>query len=155
MEIITCNASKSFFILYIINLWHFPFSKQLKRWKLTTEASCFLCNKDTCTPSHILGACKVASSKGRFTFPHGNVLRIIITNLRSSIKSFKYTVPFSNQPINIKFVKKVTRVKHKQFSPSGLLHQASHWILLQDLGAIFSFPPHIAFPELRPDNYLF
>ena len=30
-----------------------PSPNNLKRWKLTTEASCFLCNKDTSTTSHI------------------------------------------------------------------------------------------------------
>ena len=69
-----------------------PSPSNLKRWKLTTKASCFLCNKDPCTTSHILGACKVALSQGRFTFRHDNVLRIIFTNIRSSIKS---TVPAS------------------------------------------------------------
>ena len=72
-----------------------PSPSNLKRWKLTTEASCFLCNKDPCTTSHILGACKVALSQGRFTFRHDNVLRIIITNIRSSIKNIKSTVPAS------------------------------------------------------------
>ena len=33
-----------------------PSPSNLKRWKLITKASCFLCNKDTCTTSHILGA---------------------------------------------------------------------------------------------------
>ena len=122
MEIITCNASKPFFILYIINLWHFAFSKQ---------------------------------SQGRFTFRHDNVLRIIITNIRSSIKSIKSTVPNSKQPIKIKFVKKRTRVKNKQFSYSGILHQASDWVLWGDLDGTFSFPPHIAFTKQRPDVIIF
>ena len=80
-----------------------PSPSNLKRWKLTTEASCFLCNKDTCTTSHILGACKVALSLGR-----SSVLRIIITNITSSITNIKSTVPTSKQPIKIKFVKKGT-----------------------------------------------
>ena len=132
-----------------------PSPSNLKRWKLTNEASCFLCNKDPCTTSHILGACKVALSQGRFTFRHDNVLRIIITNIRSSIKNIKSTVPASKQPIKIKFVKKGTRVKNKNSSPSGILHQASDWVLLGDLDGSFSFPPHIAFTELRPDIIIF
>ena len=92
-----------------------PSPSNLKRWKLTAEASCFLCNKDTCTTSHIHSACKVALSQGRFTFRHDNVLRIIITNIRSSIKNMKSTVPTSRQPIKIKFLKKGTRVKKQEF----------------------------------------
>ena len=118
-----------------------PSPSNLKRWKLTTEASCFLCNKDTCTTSHILGACKVALSQGRFTFRHDNVLRIIISNIRSSIKTIKSSVPSSKQPIKIKFVKKGTKVKNKNSSPSRILHQVSDWVLLEDLDGTFSFPP--------------
>ena len=72
-------------------------------------------------------------------FRHDNVLRIIITNIRSSIKSFKSTVPTSKEPIKIKFVKRKgrTRVKHKQSPPSGILHQASDWVLLGDLDGIY------------------
>ena len=132
-----------------------PSPSNLKRWKHTTEASCFLCNKDTCTTSHILGACKVALSQGRFTFRHDNVLRIFNTNIRSSIKNIKTTVPASKQPIKIKSAKKGTRVKNKNSSPSGILHQASDWVLLGDLDGSFSFPPHIAFTQLRPDITIF
>ena len=132
-----------------------PSPSNLKRWKLTSEASCFLCNKDTCTTSHIVGACKITLSQGRFTFRHDNVLRIIISNIRSSIKTIKSSVPRSKQSIKIKFVKKVTIVKNKNSSPSGLLHQASDWVLLGDLDGTFSFPPHIAFTELRTDITIF
>ena len=91
----------------------------LKRWKLTSEASCFLSNKDTWTGSHILGAFKVALSKRRFTFHHDNVLRIIINNIRSLIKNMKFSVPTLKQPMKIKFVKKWTRVKTKVLLPMG------------------------------------
>ena len=102
-----------------------PSPSNLKRWKLTTEASCFLCNKDTCTTSHILGACKVALSQGRFTFPPDNVLRIIISNIKSSVKNIKTSVPTSKQPTKIRFIKKGTKLKNKNSSPSRILHQAS------------------------------
>ena len=108
-----------------------PSPRNLKRWKLTTEASCFPCNKDTCTTSHILGECKVALSQGRFTVCHDNVLRIIISNTRSSIKHIKSSVPTSKQPIKIKFVRKGTRVKNKSSSPSGSIRlglvRVSRW----------------------------
>ena len=53
--------------------------------------------------------------------------------------------------MKIKFVKKGIRVKNKNSSPSRLLHQASDRVLFRDLDGSFSFPPHIAFNELRPD----
>ena len=154
MEIITCNASKPYFILHIITYDTFPSPSNLNRWKLTTEASCFLCNKDTCTTSHILGACNIALSQGRFTFRHDNVLRIIISNIRSSIKTIKSSVPSSKQPVN-KICKKRNQSKNQNSSPSGILHQASGWVLLGDLDGTFSFAPHIAFTELRPDTTVF
>ena len=142
--------------LHIINLWHFLPSPSIHtRWKLTTEALGFLCNKDACTTSHGLGACKVALSQGRFTFGHENVSRIIISNIRSSIKNIKSSVSTSKQTVKIKFVKKRTSVKNKSSSPSRILHLASDWILLGDIDGTFSFPPHIAFTELRPDITIF
>ena len=54
-----------------------------------------------------------------------------------------------------KFVKKGTRVKNKNSSPCGILHQASDWVLLGDLDGNFSFPPHIAFIGLRQDITIF
>ena len=108
-----------------------------------------------CTTSHILGTCKVALSQGRFYFPHDNVLRIVISNKRSSIKTIKSSVPSSKQPLKIKFVKRGTKVKTKNSSASGILHQASDWVLLEDLDGTFSFPQHIRFTELRPDITIF
>ena len=64
----------------------------LKRWKVTTQASFLLCNKDACTTSHILGTWKVALSQGRFTFPPDSVWRIIITSIGSFIKTIKSTL---------------------------------------------------------------
>ena len=104
-----------------------PSPSNLKRWELPTEAPFYLCNKDTSTTSHILGVCKVALSQGRFTFRHDNVLRVIISNIKSSVKNIKSSVPTSKQPIKIKFVEKGTRVKNK------------NWVLLGDQMALFPF----------------
>ena len=67
--------------------WLNHIQKNTKRWKITNEAYCFLCNKDACTTSHILGACKVDLSQGRFTFHYDNILKIIISNSRSSFET--------------------------------------------------------------------
>ena len=108
----------------------------LKRWKLTTEASCFLSNKDTHTTSDIIGACEVALGQARLSFLHDNVLRITISQIRSSIITIKSSFPNSKQPIKIKFVK-------------------TGWVLLGDLDGTFSFPLHIASTELRPNITIF
>ena len=51
-----------------------PSPSNLKRWRLITESSCFLCRKSICTSAHILGACKIALHQGRFSFRHDKVL---------------------------------------------------------------------------------
>ena len=114
-----------------------------------------LCNEDISTVSHILAVFKVALSQGRFTFHHANIVRIIITNIRSFIKNIKSTVPTLKQLIKRKYVKKGSRVKNKNSYPSGILHQASGWVFLGDLDGVLSFPPRIAFTELRPDITVF
>ena len=92
---------------------------------------------------------------GEITFHHVSVLKIIIVNIRSFIKNTKSTVPTSKQPRKIKFVKKGTRLKNKNPSLSGILHQASDWVALVDLDGTFSFPPHIAFTELKLGKTIF
>ena len=47
-----------------------PSPSNLKRWQITTEASCFLCKKKVCTSAHILGACQVALQQQHFTYRH-------------------------------------------------------------------------------------
>ena len=74
-----------------------------------------LCNEDISTVSHILAVFKVALSQGRFTFHHANIVRIIITNIRSFIKNIKSTVPTLKQLIKRKYVKKGSRVKKQKF----------------------------------------
>ena len=133
-----------------------PSPSNVKRRKLASEASCFLYKKDACTVSHILDACEVALNQGRFAFHHDNVLRIIISNIRSSIKNIKFSVPTSEQPIKIKFVKKGTRVKNKSSSASRILHQTSHWILLGDVDlSIFFSTSHSFYWSKARHNYLF
>ena len=53
-----------------------------------------------------------------------------------------------------KICKKRNQSKNQKFF-SGILHQASGWVLLGDLDGTFSFAPHIAFTELRPDITIF
>ena len=127
----------------------------LKKWKLTTKASCFLCNKDTCTTSHIHGACKVALSQGRFTFSHDNVLRIIITNIRSSIKNIKSSIPTSKQPIKMKFVKSGTRVKNKSFLPGGYYIRHQTGLVRGSIWHFFLSTSHSFYWTKARHNYLF
>ena len=78
-----------------------------------------------------------------------------MSNIRSSIKTIKSSLLGSKQPIKIKFVNKGMKVKTKNSSPSGILNQASDWVLIGDLDGTFSFLSHLAFTQLRPDITLF
>ena len=51
-----------------------PSPSNLKRCRLITESSCFLCWKSICTSEHILGDCKIALHPGRFSLRHDKVL---------------------------------------------------------------------------------
>ena len=132
----------------------FPSPANLKRWRTTTEAMCTLCSKDVCTTAHILGACKVSLQQGRYTFRHDTVLRGVIEVLKTLILNIKDTVPISPKS-PIKFVRKGTKLPRKRTPPVGILHHASHWILLADLNKTYCFPVDIAFIQLRPDITVF
>ena len=56
----------------------------LKRWRISPEASCFPCNKTISTTAHILGTCSVALKQGCLTFRHDNVLSHIFLLLKDS-----------------------------------------------------------------------
>ena len=109
MEIIYCNASNPFFILHISNLYLlqaiFKDGNLLPRLPVS-------CVKKI----HVLHLTyKVALSQGRFTFHHDFVLRIIINNIRPSIKNFKSPVCTLKQPIKIKFEERGNRAKKQKF----------------------------------------
>lgn len=130
-----------------------PSPSNLKRWKISTESSCSLCNKQICTTAHVLGACKVALSQGRFTFRHDSVLQELLSNL----KEFRSNIaPSSGKNFQrIPFVKAGTRTSGKRSKPTGLLHLADDWVILSDLSDGFVFPGHIAITALRPDMVIY
>ena len=66
-----------------------PSPSNLKRWRLITQSSCFLCSKSICTSAHILGACKIALHQGRFSFRHDKVLCELVVILKKFISSYK------------------------------------------------------------------
>ena len=66
-----------------------PSPSNLKRWRLITESSCFLCGKSICTSAHILGACKIALHQGRFSFRHDKVLCELVVILKNFLSSYK------------------------------------------------------------------
>ena len=132
-----------------------PCPSNLKRWKLSTEASCFLCDKSVCTSAHVLGACSVALSEGRFTFRHDSVLREIIMAIKDFLSTYK---PVKASPQGfIKFVKQgIKPVKSSKKVHTGILHSASDWKLRFDYGDDkLVVPSFLTITTLRPDILLF
>ena len=131
-----------------------PSPSNLKRWRISTESSCFLCGKDVCTTAHVLGACKTSLSQGRFTFRHDSVLKNLSEILSSFVKDLPLTSPKKLNTIS--FVKAGKSVPKKSRSkPSGILHLSNDWIIMTDLNDYYVFPGHIAPSALRPDIVLY
>ena len=121
-----------------------PSPSNLKRWRLITKSSCFLCGKSICTSTHILGACKFVLHQGRFSFRHDKVLRelvVILKNFLSSCKSSKFS------DINfINFVREGEKLKttpRKGFL--GILHSAFDWNLKFDVDGMLLVPVFLAY----------
>ena len=123
-----------------------PTLSNIRRWKISTDATCTLCRKDVCTTAHILGACKVALKQGRYTFRHDVVLREIVSSLKTFIRSIESVV--SKEQNFIKLVKKDIKVKQKKTPRVGTLHQSVYLILIADLDKKYNFP-YILLTEVR------
>ena len=127
-----------------------PSPSNLKRWNITTESSCFLCNKEVCTTAHILGACLVARNQGRFTFRHNAVLQELVSSLQSFIDDLPKTPP--KQINTTKFVRPGSHVPKGKPIVAGILHLTKDWKCMSDLDDKYLFPGHVAITSLRPDN---
>ena len=130
-----------------------PSPSNLKRWRICTESSCSLCSKEICTTAHVLGACKVSLTQGRFTFRHDSVLSELASILSSFIKALPPTPP--KRLIKLAFVKAGKSVSKSKVKPTGILHLASDWVIVSDLQNSYIFPGHIALTSLRPDIVVF
>ena len=130
-----------------------PSPSNLKRWRICTESSCFLCSKEICTTTHVLGACKVSLTQGRFTFRHDSALSELASILLSFIKALPLIPP--KRLTKLAFVKAGKSVSKSKVKPTGILHLASDWVIVSDLKNSYIFPGHIALTSLRPDIVIF
>ena len=100
-----------------------PSPSNLRRWRITTEASCTLCKKEVCPTTHILGGCQIALSQGRFTFRHDTVLKELFLLLSEFLKNIPSSSSNSHHPI--KFVKAGVSPPKTKRKVWGILHQAN------------------------------
>ena len=130
-----------------------PCPSNLVRWKQGSDPSCVLCHKAVGTIIHSLTCCPVALQQGRVTFRHDSILNRLIGRIQEVCSSIKSARPLKTP--QIKFVREGTRVRSTNKSkapPSGLLHFATDWLFLFDLGKfVYSFPSCLANTDLRPD----
>ena len=105
-----------------------PSASNLKRWQITTETSCFLCQKNVCTSAHILGACQVALQQQRFTYRHYSVLILLVSALSQFLSSFVPSQDSSTKMIFVKEGQTPKDIKKKQ--KTGLLRSAPKWKVL-------------------------
>ena len=131
-----------------------PGPSNLKRRRLITESSCFLCHKSICTSEHISGACKIALHQGRFSFRHDKVLCEVVVTLKNFLSLYK---PNKSSVINfINFVREGEKPKTapcKGFP--GILHSASDWNLKFDLDGMLVVSVFLTVSTLLPDILLF
>ena len=115
-----------------------PSPKNLKRWHLASQSSCFLCHKDVCTIPHILGACEISLQQGRFTFRHDSVLKYLVLVLKSFLKNLpNNTTKICN---TMKFLKSGTKYSKTKNLSKGILHLPSDWIVLAEVKGDCLFP---------------
>ena len=129
-----------------------PTHSNLKRWRICSEASCFLCGKKVCTTSHVLGACPTSLKQGRFTYRHDSVLTQIVDCLSSFIEDLPPPPKSGFHKVSfVKAGKGKFHARSKTKVATGILHLANDWKLISDLGNGFVFPGHIAITASRPD----
>ena len=129
-----------------------PSPSNLKRWQITTESSCFLCQKIVCTIAHILGACQIALKQQRFTYRHDTVLSVLVSTLVKFLSSY---VPSPNSSSGISFVKEGQKPKNARKPMVGLLHSAPKWKILYDFQGSPTVPSFLTVTTLRPDIVLY
>ena len=151
-----------------------PTPTNLKVWKVTTVATCYLCQYKSCSLLHILCGCPTGLRQGRQTWRHDSILLALYRGIRTVVNrakaEFKQGVkPTAVPPIS--FVSdsstnpegKATKfsVPSVQRKPRSVLSQSDDWQMQFDLtcqeeGQIKDrpFPPHIVATSQRPDAIL-
>ncbi|XP_019617765.1 PREDICTED: uncharacterized protein LOC109465064 [Branchiostoma belcheri] len=134
-----------------------PTAANLKRWRKKDEDKCELCGK-TGNLSHVLTSCPVALGKGRYTWRHNQVLKVIASAVEEQMTENKVKGKQRKGLQFISFVKEGWKGKSKEKKEReriGIIASASDWSLHADLGKQLAFPADIIDTNLRPDLILF
>jgi len=133
-----------------------PSPSNLRRMKIQSDATCWLCGRSPCTITHVLSGCKRALDQGRFNLRHDSVLKEIVTFLLDFISKVGKE-NLTATPGGLEFVPegKWPR-KNPPKRKGGILRSAGDWKLTTDLGEQrgYVFPTHLAMTLERPDILL-
>ena len=141
-----------FLVKSVYDLLPTPQNKNV--WFNTEENVCAVCGRIG-TLKHILSACEVALSQGRYTYRHNKVLRVLATLLeRVRIRS---NASKGGKKTGIAFVKEGQKakpvVKEKNWS---YLDSSRDWKMAVDLDRQLKIPDHIVKGRTeRPDLLLY
>jgi hypothetical protein len=121
----------------------------LKRWGLSNDSKCELCENENAGIQHILSGCNIALGQGRYRFRHNEVLRSLAQCLQKQLVSCKGN---GKRKRVIHFVKEGEQPKTSKKKPTGILQDGTSWKMLVDLDRQLVFP--LIETLLRPDMVL-
>jgi len=132
-----------------------PTAVNLKRWGKRDEDRCVLCGKKG-NLSHILSSCQVALSRGRYTWRHNQVLKVIVNALEEVRAENKGRPGKRIQPISfVKEGEKVKSIEKRHRDQPGIMTTANDWVIQADIGKQLEFPKDIITTNLRPDIIMY
>jgi hypothetical protein len=129
-------------------------------WGYRAHAYCKLCGHKLASLIHIISACSVALTQGRFTWRHDSVLNTILQPLSDHIQLMNTIAPKPESASKIVFVsarsKGDKQPKKQPYDRVHLLSCASDWKILIDLPLTpLIFPPIICPTRQRPDIVIY
>ncbi|XP_035683116.1 uncharacterized protein LOC118420431 [Branchiostoma floridae] len=132
-----------------------PTAVNLKRWGKRDEDRCVLCGKKG-NLSHILSSCQVALSRGRYTWRHNQVLKVIVNALEEVRAENKGRPGKRIQPISfVKEGEKVKNIEKRHRDQPGIMTTANDWVIQADIGKQLELPKDIITTNLRPDIIMY
>ncbi|KAK1786602.1 hypothetical protein P4O66_003040 [Electrophorus voltai] len=124
-----------------------PSPANLHAWGKKETSTCLLCSGRG-SLEHLLSSCPKALVDGRYRWCHDQVIKAVAESIASAISTSEQ---HHAQKKVITFIKELDKPQARLRTTTGLVHTASDWQLLVDLGRHLKFPQQIAETSLCPD----
>ena len=133
-----------------------PTNANLARWGKTSDTSCPLCGLKQ-TLNHVLAACSVALSLGRYTWRHNQVLHHLAQAAEEAIGLANAATKEAGPTQQKGFVRagESGGASQGRMAPTSILAAAQDWRLATDLKGRGWYPPEIRETGQRPDIVLY